>query len=137
MPQKNNQLKLRAIIRERKVSQLRLANSKLEFECDIGGMNDVIAPKQSSFRPGLVEAAMFLRLNMNMFLNNPADVAESPIQNTLIPSHHELPNDIDDSNDNDNENEEDDDDDNDEEEEDHEDNDLSSVSVGSEETNYM
>ena len=33
-------------------------------------MNDVIAPKQSSLKPGLVEATMFLKLNMSLIPNN-------------------------------------------------------------------
>jgi hypothetical protein len=45
---------------------------------------------------------------MSLIFNNIADVTESLIWNTLIPSHLELPDDIDDSNDN--ENKEDDDD---------------------------
>ena len=50
-------------------------------------MNDVmIAPKRASLKPILVEATMFLRLNMNLIPNNLADVAQSPIWNTLIPS---------------------------------------------------
>ena len=87
-------------------------------------MNNVIAPKRSSLKPGLFEAAMFWKLNMSLILNNPADVMESPIWTTLIPSHHELPNDIDDSDDDENEEEEDDDDD------------LSRVLVESEEADY-
>ena len=69
---------------------------------------------------------MFLKLNMSLIPNNLADVAESPIRNTLIPSRHELKDDIDDSDDNENEEEDDDDDD-----------DLSPMLVESEETNYM
>ena len=68
----------------------------------------------------------FFKLNMSLIPNNPTNVAESPIWNTLIPSHHELLDDINDSNDN--INEEDDDD---------EDDDLSPVPVESEETCYM
>jgi hypothetical protein len=52
---------------------------------------------------------------MNLIPNNPIDIAEFPVWNTLIPSGHELPDDIDVSDDN--ENEEDDDDDEEEEEE--------------------
>ena len=43
---------------------------------------------------------------MSLIPNNPADVAGPPIRHTLIPSHLELPYDIDDSNDNENEEEE-------------------------------
>ena len=89
-------------------------------------MNDVIAPKWSSLILGLVEATMFFKLNISLIPNNPTNVAESPIWNTLIPSHHELLDDINDSNDN--KNEEDDDD---------EDDDLPPVPVESEETYYM
>ena len=88
-------------------------------------MNYVIAPKRSSLRHGLVESTMFMKLNMSFIPNNPTNVAESPIWNTLIPSRPELPIDIDDSNDN--ENEEDDDNDN---------NELSLVPVESEEADY-
>ena len=70
-------------------------------------MNDVIAPKRSSLKLGLVKVVMFLKLNMSSILNNLADVAESPMWNTLIPSRLELLDNIDDSDDN--ENEEDDD----------------------------
>ena len=69
-------------------------------------MNDVIASKRSSLIPKLIEAAMFLKLNMSLNPNNPMDVMESPIWNTLIPSCLELPDDIDDFD----ENEEEDDD---------------------------
>jgi hypothetical protein len=93
-------------------------------------MNDVIAPKQSSLRPRLVEATMFLKLNMSMIPNNPTYVVESPIWNTLIPSRPELPNDIDDSDDNENE-------ENDDEVEEDDDDDLSLMLVESEEANYM
>ena len=94
-------------------------------------MNDVIALERCAVKPKLIVATMFLKLNMSLILDNPADVAESPIWNTLIPSHLELPDDIDDSNDN--ENEEDDDDNNDN---DDKDDDLSLVLVESEEANY-
>jgi hypothetical protein len=100
----------------------------VEFECNLGGMNDVIAPKRSSLKSRLVEATMFLKLNMSLIPYNPTDVAESPIWNTLIPSHLELLDDIDDSNDN--ENQEDDDNDNDDE-----DDDLSPMLVKNEEAN--
>ena len=50
---------------------------------------------------------MFLKLNMSLISNNTANVAETLIWNTLIPSRPELPNNIVDSDDN--ENEEDDD----------------------------
>ena len=68
----------------------------MESECNLGGMN---APKQSSLGPKLVEALMFLKLNMSPMPDNPTDVSESPIRNTLIPSRLELPDDIDDSDD--------------------------------------
>ena len=59
-------------------------------------MNDVIAPKRSSLIPKLVTSMMFLKLNMSIIPNNLADVAESLIWNTLIPSRLALPDDIDD-----------------------------------------
>jgi hypothetical protein len=70
-------------------------------------MNDVIAPKQPSLRPKLVDALMFLKLDMTPMPNNPTNVSESPIRNTLIPSRLELPNDIDDSDDGDNDSDDD------------------------------
>ena len=66
-------------------------------------MNDVIAPKWSSLRPKLVEVGYVFELNMISILNNPTDVTESPIWNTLIPSRLELPYDIDDFDDHENE----------------------------------
>ena len=42
-------------------------------------MNDVIAPKQLSLRPILVEATMFLKVNMSLIPNNPVDVTQAPI----------------------------------------------------------
>ena len=83
-------------------------------------MNDVIAPKRSSLKPRVIEATMFLKLNMSIIFNNPTNVAKSPIWNTLIPSHPKLPDDIDDSDANENE----------------EDDDLSPMLIESEETNY-
>jgi hypothetical protein len=82
---------------------------------------------------------------MSLIPNNPSNVVESPIWNTLIPSRPELPDDIEDSNDNENEEDEDDDDDDDEEEDDDDDeedddiddDDLSSMLVKSEEADYM
>ena len=65
---------------------------------------------------------MFLKLNMSLIPHNLTNVVESPVWNTLIPSRHELLDDIDDFDDN--ENEEDDDD-------------LSQVPIKSDETNYM
>ena len=88
-------------------------------------MNDVIAPKRSSLRPGLVEAMMFLKLNMSLLPNNLANVAVSPIWNTLSPSCLELPDDIDDFDDNGNEEDVDEDDD------------LSPMPFESEEADYM
>ena len=95
-------------------------------------MNDVIAPKWSSLRPGLVEASMFLKLSMSLIPNNPTYVVESSIWNALIPSCLELPDDIDEFDDNENQ-EDDDDDDNDN---DDEDDDLSPMLVENEEADY-
>ena len=89
-------------------------------------MNDVITLKRSFLRPELVEATMFLKLNMSLILNNPTNVVESLIWSTLIPSCLDLPDDIDDSDDNENEEDDDDNDD-----------DLSLVPVESEEADYM
>jgi hypothetical protein len=81
-------------------------------------MKDVIAPKWSSLRPGLVEAMLFLNLNMSLIPKNPANLVESPIWNTLILSRPKLLDGIDDSDDD-------------------EDGDLSPMPVKSEEPNYM
>ena len=91
-------------------------------------MNDVIAPKESSLIPDLVESTMFLKVNMSLIHYDQANVLESLIWNTLIPSCPELPNDI--GNFDDNEKENDDDDDFEEE-------DLSPIPIESEEANYM
>ena len=90
-------------------------------------MIDVIAPTRSSLRLGLVEATVFSKLNMSMFLNNSAYVVESPIWNTLIPSRLELLDGIGDSDSN-NWNEEDVDEE--------EDDDLSLEPIESEEANF-
>ena len=43
----------------------------------LGGMNDI--------KPKLIVVAMFLKLDMSLIPNNPADISESPIWNTLVP----------------------------------------------------
>ncbi len=45
------------------------------LECDLGSLSDVLAPKQSSLRAGLVEINMFLKINKHLILTNPAEVA--------------------------------------------------------------
>jgi hypothetical protein len=45
------------------------------LECDLGSLSDVLAPKQSSLRAGLVEINMFLKINKHLILMNPAEVA--------------------------------------------------------------
>jgi hypothetical protein len=45
------------------------------FECDLGSLSDVLAPKQSSLRAGLVEINMFLKINKHLIPTNPAEVA--------------------------------------------------------------
>ncbi|CAM6028112.1 unnamed protein product [Sphagnum balticum] len=45
------------------------------LECDLGSLSDVLAPKQSSLRAGLVETNMFLKINKHLILTNPAEVA--------------------------------------------------------------
>ena len=89
-------------------------------------MNDVIASKRPSLKPGLIEATMFLKLNMSLILKNPGDVPESMIWNTLIPPRLEFPNDIDDFDHYENEEDNNDDDD-----------DLSLVPVKNEEADHM
>jgi hypothetical protein len=69
---------------------------------------------------------MFLKLKRSMVPNNTTIVVESSIWTTLIPSHLESLDYIDNFNDNENDEDEDDDDD-----------DLSPMPVESEEANYM
>ena len=88
-------------------------------------MNDVIAPKRSSLRLGLVEATMFLKPNMSLILENLADVVESLIWNTLIPNRLELLDDINEFDDYENEEGDDDDED------------LSLVPIENEEADHM
>ena len=73
----------------------------------------------------------FWKLIRKLIPNNTSGVVESPIWNTLIPSHYELLDDIDDSDDKENEEDGNDNDD------DEEDDDLSPMLVESEEANYM
>ena len=93
-------------------------------------MNDVIIPKQSSLIPKLVEATMYLELNMSLIPHNLACVVESPIWNTLIPSRLKLPNDMDNSDDDENEDDANDNDDDDE------DDDQSPMPIESEEADH-
>jgi hypothetical protein len=44
------------------------------LECDMGAMSDVLAPKRSSLRAGLVEVNMFLKINKRLMPTNPDDV---------------------------------------------------------------
>ena len=74
-------------------------------------MSDVVAPKPPSLILGLVEVTLFLNLNMSLIPKNLANVEESPIWSTLIPSHLVLPDDVDVSDDNEKEDDHDDDDD--------------------------
>jgi hypothetical protein len=45
------------------------------LECDLGSLSDVLAPKRSSLRAGLVEINMFLKINRHFIPTNPAEVA--------------------------------------------------------------
>ncbi|CAM6041561.1 unnamed protein product [Sphagnum compactum] len=45
------------------------------LECDLGSLSDVLAPKRSSLRAGLVEINMFLKINKHLIPTNPAEVA--------------------------------------------------------------
>ncbi len=45
------------------------------LECDLGSLLDVLAPKRSSLRVGLVDINMFLKINKHLILTNPAEVA--------------------------------------------------------------
>ena len=44
------------------------------LECDLGAMCEVLAPKRSSLRAGMVEVNMFLKLNKRIMPTNPDDV---------------------------------------------------------------
>ncbi|CAK9273650.1 unnamed protein product [Sphagnum jensenii] len=44
------------------------------LECDLGSMSDVLAPKRSSLRAGLVEINMFLKINKHLIPTNPTEV---------------------------------------------------------------
>ena len=44
------------------------------LECDIGGMGDVISRRRGSLGPGMVEAAMMLKLNKDILVRNPERV---------------------------------------------------------------
>ncbi len=45
------------------------------LKCDLGGLSDVLVPKRSSLRAGLVEINMFFKINKHLILTNPAEVA--------------------------------------------------------------
>jgi hypothetical protein len=45
------------------------------LECDLGSLSNVLAPKRSSLRAGLVEINMFFKINKHLILTNPAEVA--------------------------------------------------------------
>ncbi|KAH8933906.1 hypothetical protein BDL97_18G055600 [Sphagnum fallax] len=45
------------------------------FECDLGSLSDVLAPKRSSLRVDLVEINMFFKINKHLIPTNPAEVA--------------------------------------------------------------
>jgi hypothetical protein len=44
------------------------------LECDLGSLSDVLAPKRSSLRAGLVEMNMFLKINKHFISTNPTEV---------------------------------------------------------------
>ncbi|BFI24909.1 hypothetical protein MPTK2_1g90230P [Marchantia polymorpha subsp. ruderalis] len=61
------------------ISQVALAvlankSSSGGLECDLGCMTDVIAPKRSAMRTGMVEINMFIKINKKLMKTNPADV---------------------------------------------------------------
>jgi hypothetical protein len=45
------------------------------LECDLGSLSNILAPKRSSLRAGLVKINMFLKINKHLILMNPAEVA--------------------------------------------------------------
>ncbi|CAM6004999.1 unnamed protein product [Sphagnum balticum] len=44
------------------------------LECDLGSLSDVLAPKRSSLRAGLVDINMFLKINKHLISTNPIEV---------------------------------------------------------------
>jgi hypothetical protein len=44
------------------------------LKCDLGSLSDVLAPKRSSLRAGLVEINMFLKINKHFTPTNPIEV---------------------------------------------------------------
>ncbi len=44
------------------------------LECDLGNLSNIMAPKQSSLRAGLVEMNMFLKINKHLIPTNPTEV---------------------------------------------------------------
>ena len=64
------------------------------LECDLGTMSDVLAPKRSSLRAGLVEVNMFLIINKHLMPTNPDDVImlgkEWEEKNSQTPCHASL-----------------------------------------------
>jgi hypothetical protein len=65
------------------------------LECDLGGMNDVIAPKRSSLRAGLIEVNMFLKMNKHLLCSDVSEVVkldsqwESFIPKRLVMSEYD------------------------------------------------
>jgi hypothetical protein len=45
------------------------------LECNMGSLSDVLAPKRSSLRAGLVEINMFFKINKHLIPMNPIEVA--------------------------------------------------------------
>jgi hypothetical protein len=45
------------------------------LECDLGSLSDVLVPKRSSLRVGLVEINMFFKINKHLIPTNPPEVA--------------------------------------------------------------
>ena len=50
------------------------------LECDLGGINDVIAPKQFSLRAGLIEVNMFLKMNKHLLCSDVSEVVKLDLQ---------------------------------------------------------
>lgn len=75
------------------------------LECDLGGMNDVLAPKRSTMRLGLVEVAMFNKLNKHLIPRDPGLVNDvGGIWETLLPDRPPMSGEGDDGDDNDDDN---------------------------------
>ena len=62
------------------------------LECNLGGMNDVIAPKRSSLRARLIEVNMFLKLNKHLLNSDVSEIVKLDSQwESFISKRHAMP----------------------------------------------